>query len=156
MAQSDISTFAIKLEQTLGSAALNRLGKETGMAERFRQIQPARLATALISALGTQPVKYLSDILARFNELVEPHSVQYKPFHNQIKKEAFPRFTHGIFLSVLDKLVVDTLVPLPGSFLAGFDDIIIQDGSSFALHDKLAEVYPGRCSPPGRRRSQRA
>jgi len=143
MTPSYFTTFASKLEQTLGAAELNRLGKEVGMAKRLREVHPARLATAVISALGTQQVKTLADLLLRLNALV-PHGVEYKPFHNQLKKEAFPVFTHRIFSSLLDKLVINTLAAVETSALAGFEDIILQDGSSFALHNELAGVYPGR------------
>jgi hypothetical protein len=36
------------------------------------------------------------------------------------------------------------LEAIPSDSLARFDDIVIQDGSSMALKDCLADVWPGR------------
>lgn len=45
---------------------------------------------------------------------------------------------------LLTKLMMQTLTSKPNSPLAQFDDIVIQDGTSFALKDELRSVFPGR------------
>jgi hypothetical protein len=44
----------------------------------------------------------------------------------------------------IQKLVGSVLRPKPGSPLQQFDDIVLQDGSSFALSAALANVFPGQ------------
>jgi len=141
----DFNTIASLLEDTLGVEALNRIGKETGQASRLRDIHPARLAIATIGALASQNVDSLSDILLKLNSIA-PISVQYKPFHNQFSKPAYPLFNKTIFESLMHNLILNVLTPVSSSLLAGFDDIILQDGSSFAIDSKLAEYFPGRFS----------
>ena len=70
--------------------------------------------------------------------------MRYKPFHNQLAKHAFPTFTWHLFDLLLDHLVLRVLAPLPGHALRRFDDILLQDGSSFAVVDALQDTFPGR------------
>jgi len=49
-----------------------------------------------------------------------------------------------VLCHLMSKLVLDVLRPRPGSPLARFDDILLHDGSSFAVHEALAERFPGR------------
>lgn len=139
----DSSTLVEKLQATLSADVLNDVGKETGFCERLRDLHPARLAAALITCLGSQEVNHLADILRALNSM-NPLAVAYKPFHNQLKKETFPLFARTVFEGLLSRLCLDVLGPLEGGVLDGFDDIILQDGTSFAVHKQLASVYPGR------------
>src|SRR4051812_25377675 len=45
---------------------------------------------------------------------------------------------------LLDELVIEALRPMHRNALKLFDDILLHDGSSFAIHDALASVFPGR------------
>ena len=135
--------IADKLQSVLGAECLNALGKESGFCERLRDIHPARLATAAITSLGTQDVATLSDIQLKLNELY-PINVNYKPFHNQLSKASFPGFAQGVFESLLGELCSKSLEPVPDGVLDGFEDLVLQDGSSFAVHEGLAEAFPGR------------
>ena len=108
------------------------------------------MAIALLTSLSCHSTQTLADILRVFNALTD-RSVRYKPFHNQLAKHAFPTFTWHLFDLLLDHLVLRVLAPLPGHALRRFDDILLQDGSSFAVVDALQDTFPGRfttVSPP--------
>ena len=143
MPRDDWNMIARKLVSVLSARFINELGKETGFAVRLRATQPARLAIAAVDALGTQQVSSLADILRTFNS-VAPVSVEYKPLHNQLRKQAFHVFARRLFEAVPGELVLDVLAPVPSSVLEAFDDIVLQDGGSFALHKALAGHFPGR------------
>ena len=49
-----------------------------------------------------------------------------------------------LFEILVNELAMNVLQPQHDSKLNRFRDIIIQDGSSFALHDDLAEIFAGR------------
>jgi hypothetical protein len=52
---------------------------------------------------------------------------------------------YGLIVShLLDALVTHALRPMHHSLLGLFDDILFHDGSSVAVHDALADVFPGR------------
>ena len=87
--------------------------------------------------------KTLADILRVFNALAD-RSVRYKPFHNQLAKDAFPTFMWHLFDLLLEHLVLRVLAPVPGHALRCFDDILLQDGTSFAVVDALQDTFPGR------------
>ena len=85
----------------------------------------------------------MADILWMFNWFTKK-SVQYKPFHNQLAKPNFPEFLRRVLLRCLSKLSCNVLSVLPGIKLAQFRDILLHDGSSFALKNTLAKTWPGR------------
>ena len=135
--------FAHRLTQVLGAGTITRLGRTTGFTHRLREVTPHRMAIALLTSLSCHSTQTLADILRVFNALTD-RSVRYKPCHNQLAKHAFPTFTWHLFDLLLDHLVLRVLAPLPGHALRRFDDILLQDGSSFAVVDALQDTFPGR------------
>ena len=135
--------FSHRLTQVLGAGTITRLGRTTGFTHRLREVTPHRMAIALLTSLSCHSTQTLADILRVFNALTD-RSVRYKPFHNQLAKHAFPTFTWHLFDLLLDHLVLRVLAPLPGHALRRFDDILLQDGSSFAVVDALQDTFPGR------------
>ena len=135
--------FVHRLTQVLGAGTITRLGRTTGFTHRLREVTPHRMAIALLTSLSCHSTQTLADILRVFNALTD-RSVRYKPFHNQLAKHAFPTFTWHLFDLLLDHLVLRVLAPLPGHALRRFDDILLQDGSSFAVVDALQDTFPGR------------
>jgi hypothetical protein len=111
--------------------------------ERLREVTPFRLAASLIGAMGSRSVETIADLQRSFHA-VTGRGVRYKPFHNQLAKESFPVFMRGVFEGLLGRLAVQTLTPLRGHALDRFKDVVIQDGSSFAIHEALQSVFPGR------------
>ncbi len=70
-------------------------------------------------------------------------NVAYKPFHNQLRKEEFPLFMRQLVMRAIAQFARQQSVTLPDK-LACFDDVLLQDGSSFHIHRDLADVYPSR------------
>jgi IS4 transposase len=143
MNRRHFSSLARRLKTALRASTITQIGRDTGLTQRLRDVTPHRLTIALLTSLSCYKTTTLADILRVFNAL-SGRSVRYKPFHNQLAKEAFPVFTWRVFQRLLDRLVVRVLAPLPGNALRRFDDILLQDGSSFALVDKLRHTFPGR------------
>ena len=85
----------------------------------------------------------MADILRAFNAFTGK-AVRYKPFHNQISKTKFPVFVHAILEQLIAKLTVPVLEGLPKNKLAQFEEVLIHDGTSFALKDALKKRWPGR------------
>ncbi len=132
-----------KLKSALSEQAMNQLGRSTGFTERMRVMTPHRVALTVIGALATQTVETIADLERKFVAMTGC-SVSYKPFHNQLSKPEFAEFMRKVLCHLLGELVVQVLEPVPGSPLELFDDIELQDGSSFAIADTLAGLYPGR------------
>lgn len=143
MTTCQTTTLARRLQATLSQASLTSIGRDTGFTKRLREVTPVRLVVSLITAMATQRVETLADLLRAFNAMTG-RSVQYKPFHNQLAKAAFPDFMKAVFEHLLGELTLRVLAPLPGTCLRQFEDVVIQDGSSFALKDVLANHFPGR------------
>jgi hypothetical protein len=109
----------------------------------LRDVTPQRMVCALLDALGGRRIETLADIQRTFNAQTGL-STRYKAFYNQMAKPAFPKFMRAVFAEVLRNLSQAVLRPAAGSALDGFADIVIQDGSSFAVHDALAGSFGGR------------
>ena len=143
MNRRQFTKFSRRLTRVLGEGGITRLGRTTGFTHRLRAVTPHRMAIALLTSLSCYSTKTLADILRVFNALAD-RSVQYKPFHTQLAKPAFPTFTWQLFEHLLQHLVVRVLAPVPGHALRGFDAILLQDGTSFAVVDALRDTFPGR------------
>lgn len=134
---------AAKLQNALGEGPINEVGRATGFAERLRKVTPHALAVSLICALASTKVETLADLLRAFVAYTGT-CVAYKPFHNQLAKAAFPTFMKAVLHRLVSELLIKVLEPVPDGALACFSDIIIQDGSSFAVKDALKGSFPGR------------
>jgi hypothetical protein len=137
-----INTIQKKLKYILSENKLNKLGRTTGFTKRKRNITAFQLVTAMICTLGEKHTDYLSDILRCFNQLTN-QNVRYKPFHNQLCKPALADLMRELAGKVFSCWINDVLID-PKGHLAQFDNIYIQDGSSFSVKDELKKVWPGR------------
>ncbi len=75
--------------------------------------------------------------------LSEKDSIAYKPFHNQLSKPGFDKFLTELVKYAMVQFTRDNVIRLPQK-LACFDDVLLQDGSSFRVHDSLADIFPSR------------
>jgi len=71
-------------------------------------------------------------------QLTETH-VQYKPFHNQLNKPEFVDFIKGLTSVAINEWQQQVLAT--ETELSAFKSIVLQDGSSFAVHDSLQEPF---------------
>ena len=101
------------------------------------------LVTALLRALGCDQVDGIAGLHHHFNalQLVDAHQVSYKPFHNQLRKASF-----ALFMKALVERAIALRIgqQMKTASLGAFKQVLLQDGTSFAVHKSLAEVFPGR------------
>jgi hypothetical protein len=132
-----------RFKRTFDELSLNALGKATRFCRREREATPYRLMLALLESFASATVDSIADIHRAFNALSE-RPVRYKPFHNQLAKPGFPVFMRLMLTRLLNELAGEVLRFSPDSPFARFEQIRIQDGSSFALKPTLAGTFPGR------------
>ena len=109
----------------------------------MRSVTPQELVVAVVAAMVTQRTETIADVQRTFNALTG-RTLAYKPFHKKLAKPAFAELMRTIVGHLLGTLVTDALRPIHHSALNLFDDILLQDGTSFAIHAALAGVFPGR------------
>ena len=131
------------LARALSIDDVNELGRETGQSERMRTITPHRLFLALVAALGGAKVESLADLQREFNHQ-NGVCVAYKAFYNRLGHAGFAVFMREMFARLLKRLAIRTLEAGGDAAVARFRDIVIQDGSSFALKNCLENAFPGR------------
>lgn len=141
MNRKHLTKFANALRRVLGAQHLTDRARETRHCRRLRDITPQRLVCALVEALGIGRVETIADLLRSFNALTGL-TTRYKAFYNRLAKPEFPRFLEHVYQDLLRRLSQQVLRPTGA--LNKFADIVIQDGSSFAIHDALREVFGGR------------
>ena len=140
---SSPSSIAKLLKSTIGEARADKIARMCGLIRRKREITPIFLLCACLSTLAVGKAKWLADILRTFNALTGK-KVRYKPFHKQLAKPEFAEFARLMLNEALRKLTMPILKSLPQGKLTMFRDILMHDGTSFAVKDSLAKVFPGR------------
>ena len=143
LSTTELTRLSHTLGRTLAAADVNQLGRDTGQAERLRTVTPHRLFLAIVSTLGSGRVESLADLLRAFNHQ-NGVEVAYKAFYNRLARIGFATFMRGMLARLLDQLRIQTLTPEGQKAVARFTDIVIQDGSSFALKSALSGTFPGR------------
>lgn len=139
----EIPSIEKTLKSFMGDRQIEAMARETGFLRRKRTLIPSALVLALLSTLGVGKANWIADILRAYNALTGS-TLQYKPFHNQLKKWQFPELMRQLLETALLKLTLDVLEPLPSSKLEMFEDIVMHDGTSFAVKTSLKKKYPGR------------
>ena len=131
------------MKQAFDEETTNGFGYTTGFLKRKRKVTPFSLVTTLICLLATQKVESLADLPRRFVAL-NGEDIEYQPFHHQLAKESFPELMRSLLCHLLDRLLLRILEPIPSSPRQRFTDILLQDGSSLVVNDKLHEESAGR------------
>ena len=122
---------------------LNDIGRQVGFLQRCRKVTPALLIPSLISSLATPDVKSIAD-LSRSFETDTDQDVGERSFRDRLEPPAFAVLMRTLFLRTAESLVLQALRFSPGSSFARFGQVLIQDGTSFAVHKELATIFPGR------------
>lgn len=135
--------MAAILNEALEETHATWMGRATGFTRRLRTVTPHRLLLTLITSFASLHLRSLADIHRAFHALVG-QGVEYKPFHNQLRKRAFPVLMEAAFRHLVKAFILKTLAPVPASALRVLKDIVIHDGSSFGMHHELADVLPSR------------
>lgn len=130
-----------QITKVLNDFNINEMGKISHFCSRKRIIKPFELVMSLITALGDKSVNTVTDLHRYFVKLTDK-DVQYKPFHNQLSKPEFSKLMKSLVdvaLSEWQQQILGTEVTL-----SDFKRIVLQDGSSFAVHDSLKDTFKGR------------
>ncbi|MGH9786872.1 MAG: hypothetical protein ACRD88_22100 [Terriglobia bacterium] len=127
----------------MGYGNLVSLSRHTGHCRRLRDVTPQRLVCALVESLGALRVQTIADILRTFNAQ-NGLRTRYKAFYNRLAQPEFPVFLRQVYLEILRKLSQNVLRAVARDKLGHFTDVVVQDGSSFAVHDALAKTFGGR------------
>jgi hypothetical protein len=134
-----------QFKQFFNADTVQKLAKSTGLMKRCRAILPEQLVISLVAALSKGNCTSIADLLRQFNGMcLSPEdTVAYKPYHNQLRKNEFPKFMRQLVMRAIAQFACQQNVALPDK-LNTFDDVLLQDGSSFHIHRDLADVYPSR------------
>src|SRR2546428_8634130 len=143
MDHGQLSMVADKFQWVFSEPLLNACGTEVKFCRRQRIITPFRLGLALTATCASQPVETLADFHRGFNALFGT-TVTYKAFYNQVTKAHFADFARTMTARLIGDMTLKVLGFKKGRAFAEFRHIVLQDGSSFAIHDGLREVFPGR------------
>src|SRR5438552_327301 len=143
MDHGQLSMVADKFQWVFSESLLNACGKDTKFCRRERTITPFRLGLALTAACASQRIETLADFHRGFNALFDT-TITYKAFYNQLAKPHFADFLRTTAARLISEMTLKVLGFTKGRTFAAFRRIVIQDGSSFAIHDALREVFPGR------------
>ena len=127
----------------LAPSTLEAIARSSGLIRRKRIVTGSGLFWALMMALGGQRVEYISDVLRTMNAW-QGWSIRYKPFWNRLASRAFVAFTKTLFGRLCRELTVRAMARRRADVVSMFSDILIDDGSSFAVADGLKKVFPGR------------
>jgi Transposase DDE domain len=143
MDHGHLSMVADKFQWVFSEALLNACGTEVKFCRRQRVITPFRLGLALTATCASQHVETIADFHCGFNALFGT-TITYKAFYNQVAKPHFADFARTMAERLISEMTLKVLGFAKGQAFAAFRHIVIQDGSSFAIHDGLREVFPGR------------
>jgi hypothetical protein len=140
---TELARVTSALARALSMDDVNQIGLDTGPSERLRTVTPHRLLLSTVAGLSGGQVESLADLLREFNHQNDV-TVAYKAFYNRLARPGFAKVMHQIFDRLIERLRMQTLTPTGHTAVSRFKDIVIQDGSSFALKKKLRDVFPGR------------
>lgn len=143
MDRQQVITMANKFQSVLDADVFNERGQQLGFAKRKRLITPFRLGLSVIASLATQHVQTIADLHRQFNELWQLET-DYKAFHKQLDKATAPEFFLDSLCDIMSQLTMKVLGFEAGAAFSEFNRLLLQDGTSFALHKALSHVFPGR------------
>ena len=145
MDKERIMAAAVTFGKVFSETDLNALGKEIGLCERERSITPFKPGLSIVTSLACNQVESLADLQRDFNALIETE-IGYKAFYNQLAKAEFPEMMRAVTSLAIKQMSFNVLGFREGSPFCKFRQILVHDGSSFALKDALQESFPGRFS----------
>ena len=143
MDHGQLRMVADKFPWVFAEPLLNACGKDVKFCRRQRVITPFRLGVALTAICASQRVETIADFHWGFHALFGT-TVTYKAFSNQVAKPHFADFARTMAARLISDRTLQGLGFETGGAFGEFRHIVIQDGSAFAMHDGLREVFPGR------------
>ena len=139
MDPQQLTSMAHKFQAVLDADVLNERGEQLGFCQRQRLITPFRFGLSVIASMATEQVASLADLHRQFNDLWDGEST-YKAFYNQMLTASCGEFLRTALCDIMGKLTRKVLGFEAGHALSAFNRLVIQEGSSFALHHALADI----------------
>lgn len=143
MDRQQLTMMANKCQSVFDASRLDARGNDLAFCQRHRLITPFRFGLSVVASMAAQQVRSIADMHRDFNALWDLE-VTYKAFYKQLAKPSCVEFLRTSLCDLMGKLTLKVLGFQKGQALSEFNRILLQDGSSFALHDALAQVFPGR------------
>jgi len=143
MDRQQLTIMANKFQSVFDASLLNERGNQLEFCWRQRQITPFRFGLSVVASMAYLEVQSIADLQRHFNALWDAE-VSDKAFDNQLAKASCASFLLTSLSDIMGKLTMKVLGVEAGQALSEFKRIVMQDGSSFALHDALSQVFPGR------------
>lgn len=143
MDHGHLRMVADKFHWVFAASLLNACGKAEKFCRRQRSITPFRFGLALTATCASQPVETLADFHCAFKALWGT-TITYKAFSNQGAKPHCADFARTMTSRLIGDMTLKVLGCAKGRACAALRHIVLQDGSSLAIHDALREVFPGR------------
>jgi hypothetical protein len=144
MDHGQLSMVADKCQWVFSEPVLNACGTEAKCCRRQRIITPLRLGLALTATCASQPVETLAAFHRGFHALWGT-TITYNAFDTPVAKSRFADCARPMTSRLIGDMALTVLGCAKGRACAECRHILLQDGSSFAIHDGLREVLPGRC-----------
>ena len=143
MDHGHLSMVAEKFQWVFSETLLNTCGTDTKFCRRQRTIPPFRLGLVLTATCASHRVETLADFPRGFQALCET-TIPDKAFSHQWAKRHVAPCMGTMASRLLGALTLKVLGCATGRAFAEFRHLVIQDGSAWAIHDALREVFPGR------------
>ena len=143
MDHKQLTIMANKFQSVLDASTLDARGDQLEFCQRQRLITPFRFGLSVLASMASKQVHSIADLQRDFNALWDME-VSYKAFYNQLAKATGADFLRTSLCDLMGKLSMNVLGFQPGEAFGEFNRILIQDGSSLAIHDALCHVFPGR------------
>jgi len=143
MDHGQLTMIADKFQWVFSESLLNACAKDVKFGKRQRIITPFRLGLALTTTCASQHVETIADCHCAFNAFWGT-TITYKAFYNQVAQPHFAAFARTMAARLISDMTLKVLGFEKGRAFGEFRHIVLQDGSSFAIHDSLREVFPGR------------
>jgi hypothetical protein len=134
---------ADKFQWVFSEALLNACGTDVQFCRRQRVLTPFRLGLALTATCASQPVETLADFHCAFNALGGT-TITSKAFYHQVAKPHLADCARTMAERLISARTLQGLGCEKGRALSELRHIILQDGSSCAIHDGVREIFPGR------------
>lgn len=118
------------------------LARETGYLERSRAVAPDALVWSLLQSFATHQVQGIAGLHRSFMH-DSGRTVSYSAFHDQLSKPEFLVFARTLYHDRIQQFYHEQAHLIPEAF-RHFEDVRLHDGSSWAIHQALSDVFPGR------------
>jgi len=144
MDHGQLRMVADKFHWVFSEPLLNACGTDRKFCRRQRVITPLRLGLALTATCASQRVETSADCHGGFHALCGT-TVTSNAFSNQVATPRCADFARTMTERLVSDMTLQVLGCKKGHACAAFHHIVMQDGSSCAIHDGVREVFPGRC-----------